>query len=80
MIVKVKLFATLRSYGPTDIKLGESFSVILEDDADVAALLKELKIPKDEAKIIMINGNNRELEDKPKEGDTIAIFPPVGGG
>ncbi|MFX0124954.1 MAG: MoaD/ThiS family protein [Candidatus Hodarchaeota archaeon] len=76
----MKLFATLRSYGPANIKLGESFSVVLEEDADVAALLKILNIPKDEAKLIMINGINGDLGDKPKEGDIIAIFPPVGGG
>lgn len=80
MMVKVKLFATLRHYSPVKVELGESFSVTLEKGADVAILLKKLKIPNDEAKIIMINGNNSEITDKPKEGDTIAIFPPVGGG
>ncbi|UCG01115.1 MAG: MoaD/ThiS family protein [Candidatus Heimdallarchaeota archaeon] len=80
MIVKVKLFATLRSYGPTGIKLGESFPITLEEDAVVAVLLDKLKIPKKEAKLIMINGNNSELGDKLIEGDTIAIFPPIGGG
>ena len=52
----------------------------LEEDADVATLLKMLKIPENEAKIIMINGKNSQIGDKPKEGDIIALFPPVGGG
>ncbi|MFX0209278.1 MAG: MoaD/ThiS family protein [Candidatus Hodarchaeota archaeon] len=80
MMVKVKLFATLRKYGPDGVELGESFSVTLEEGVTVATLLKMLKIPRKEAKIIMINGNNSEIEDKIIEGDTIAIFPPVGGG
>jgi molybdopterin converting factor small subunit len=80
MKVKVKLFATLRNYGPTGVELGESFSVALEEGVTVAALLETLKIPRREAKIIMINGNNSEIGDKLIEGDTIAIFPPVGGG
>jgi len=80
MIVNVKLFATLRSYGPTDVDIGESFEISLENEAVVAGLLQKLKIPKKEAKIIMINGINSELGDKLSEGDIIAIFPPVGGG
>lgn len=80
MIINVKLFATLRKYGPTGIELGESFSVTLEEEVTVATLLETLKIPKIEAKIIMINGINSEVGDNLNEGDTIAIFPPVGGG
>ncbi|MFX1507758.1 MAG: MoaD/ThiS family protein [Promethearchaeota archaeon] len=80
MMVKVKLFATLRDYGPKGVELGKSFSVTLEEGVTVATLLEMLKIPNKEAKIIMINGNNSEVEDKIIEGDTIAIFPPVGGG
>ncbi|MFX1517071.1 MAG: MoaD/ThiS family protein [Promethearchaeota archaeon] len=80
MIVNVKLFATLRNYGPRDVDIGESFTISIDKEAVVAGLLHKLKIPKKEAKIIMINGKNSELGDKISEGDTIAIFPPVGGG
>ena len=80
MIVNVKLFATLRSYGPTDVDLGESFAISLDKGAVVAGLLHKLKIPKKETKIIMINGKNSELDDKLSERDIIAIFPPIGGG
>lgn len=80
MMVKVKLFSTLRNYCPEGVELGESFLVTLEEGVTVATLLEILKIPRKEAKIIMINGNNREIDDKIIEGDTIAIFPPVGGG
>lgn len=80
MIVNVKLFATLRSYGPPDVSLGESFAISLDKEAVVAGLLHKLKIPKKETKIIMINGKNSELGDKLSDGDIIAIFPPVGGG
>ncbi|MFX1249246.1 MAG: MoaD/ThiS family protein [Promethearchaeota archaeon] len=76
----VKLFATLRKYGPIDIKLGDSFPVTLEEDANVATLLRKLKISEDQAKIIMINGNIQELQEKLNGEDVVAIFPPVGGG
>ncbi len=80
MIVKVKLFATLRRYGPPDVKLGENFPVILDESSDINRLLKKLKIPEDQAKIIMINGNISKRQEILKEEDEVAIFPPVGGG
>ncbi|MFW9904843.1 MAG: MoaD/ThiS family protein [Candidatus Thorarchaeota archaeon] len=80
MKVKVKLFATLRNYGPTNVELGESFSVTFEESVTVATLLEILKIPRKEAKLILINGNNGGIENELIEGDTVAIFPPVGGG
>ena len=81
MNVNVKLFATLRKFGPSDVELGESFSVKLDEESpDIAKLLEKLKIPINQTKIIMINGNNSNLGDKLKEGDVIAIFPPIGGG
>ena len=80
MIVKVKLFATLRRYGPPDVKLGENFPVILDESSDINQLLNKLKIPKDQAKIIMINGNISKRQEMLKEEDEVAIFPPVGGG
>lgn len=79
-MVKVKLFATLRKFGPTDVKLGESFPVLLNETADIATLLKQLKITEDQAKIIMINGNPGKIHETLKENDEVAIFPPVGGG
>ncbi|MFX1286544.1 MAG: MoaD/ThiS family protein [Promethearchaeota archaeon] len=80
MIVKVKLFATLRRFGPTNVKLGESFPVSLDEAANIATLLKKLKITEDQAKIIMINGNPGEIRTILKQNDVVAIFPPVGGG
>lgn len=81
MEVYVKLFATLRKYGPTGLGIGENFPLQLNDFATVRMILTELNIPKDEAKIIMVNGNTVNNLDSPlKLGDEVAIFPPVGGG
>jgi len=80
MMVKVKLFASLREFGPTNVKLGESFPVPLDESDDIAALLKKLKITEDQAKIIMINGNPGKMHEKLEENDEVAIFPPIGGG
>ena len=54
--------------------------MILDESSDINRLLKKLKIPKEQAKIIMINGNISKRQEKLKEEDEVAIFPPVGGG
>lgn len=74
MKVTVKLFASLRK---------DRFAV---DDRDyqegsmVGHILAFLHIPEEEAAIIFINGRHAEPDSPLKEGDLLAIFPPVGGG
>lgn len=80
MFVNVKLFATLRRYGPGNDVLGDSFPVLVDDSSTVTVLLEKLKIPKDQAKIVMINGTISKIQEKLQDKDVVAIFPPVGGG
>ncbi len=55
MIVKVKLFATLRKYYP-EVPLGESFNVTLDSGSTIAQLYEHLKIPEEQIKITLVNG------------------------
>ena len=74
MKVTVKLFASLRK---------DRFAV---DDGDyqegttVGHILASLHIPEADAAIIFINGRHGEPDSPLKDGDLLAIFPPVGGG
>lgn len=72
--VTVKLFASLRkdrfAAGDFDYREG----------ATVGHILASLHIPEEEAAIIFINGRHGEPGTPLKEGDVLAIFPPVGGG
>jgi molybdopterin converting factor small subunit len=80
-MVKVKLFATLREFGPKNLEIGESFSVEISENSNVEDLLVKLEIPKEYAKIIMVNGNIiQDYSQLLKSNDDISIFPPVGGG
>jgi molybdopterin synthase sulfur carrier subunit len=74
MKVTVKLFASLRK---------DRFAVDerdYQDGATVGHILASLRIPEEEAAIIFINGRHAEPDSLLKEGDLLAIFPPVGGG
>jgi molybdopterin synthase sulfur carrier subunit len=74
MQVTVKLFATFRA-GRFDVAR-------LEHPAGttVGAIVDALGIPRDEIGILMVSGRHAALDHQPAPGDTISIFPPVGGG
>lgn len=74
MNVTVKLFATLREYGDKIQAMEFPDGMVPEE------IIKVLNIPTEEVAIIMINGRGSKLDTPIKEGDVIALFPPVGGG
>ena len=44
---------------------------------DILALMN---IPREEVSILLINGFHQKPETPVKDGDIVALFPPVGGG
>ena len=79
MIVKVKLFATLRKFLP-GVELGKSSDIPLESGTSIAQLYEVLKIPAEEIKLAYVNGIYCEIDTILQDGDEIGIFPPIGGG
>jgi len=73
--IELRLFATLTRYTPPT---PEAFRV--SRTTTVEGLLSELGIPREETKLIFINGKKRELDYEFSQGDRVGIFPPVGGG
>ncbi len=73
-MIEVRLFATLRE------GRGKVFSLEAADYQYGKDILKEFQIPEDEVAIFLINGFHSKPEDTVKDGDVIALFPPVGGG
>lgn len=81
MNITVRLYATLRKFGPPDLKIGESFKREISQNFNIQDLLNQLGIEREQAKIIMINGVGiTDVYYILKENDEVAIFPPVGGG
>ena len=73
-MVEVRLFAGLRE--------GRGKVQVL-DVADIAVagdIIRRLEIPAEEVAILLINGFHQKPETPVKDGDIVAIFPPVGGG
>jgi molybdopterin converting factor small subunit len=82
--VEVKLFQKFKEYLPPDSKNGKA-TVTLEDGSTLGDLVRLLGIPLEEPKLVIVNGISRGISDtlnvlKLNEGDTVAVFPPSGGG
>ena len=77
--VEVRLYASLQKYRP-GLGIGEPLVIALDDEAKLGNLLDELKVPKEEIAIVMVNGKQEEESYLLRDGDRIGIFPPIAGG
>lgn len=74
MKVTVKLFATFR-LGRFDIESRD-----YPAETKVGDVIKDLDLPEDKLGILMVNNRHVDLDRVLVEGETLAIFPLVGGG
>jgi len=74
--VTVKFFATLREYGPSQE------IIHIPEKSTIQLIFEKYKIPREQRRtIIMVNGNpHQDFNTVLRDGDIIAIFPPIGGG
>ena len=83
MKVKVKLFATLTDYLPPGTR-GNEVSVDVGTEASVAEIIGRFALPEGMTHLVLVNGYFVAREARPnwqlKEGDHLAVWPPVAGG
>ncbi len=72
--IEVRYFATLRIDG----KKKETLEV--QEDTSVKTLLDQIGVSLEDVAILLVNGIRTPPENKLKDGDTVSLFPPVGGG
>lgn len=74
MKITVKLFATFRA-GRFDIETRQ-----YPDETTVEQIIDELQLPREKLGIVMVNSRHVDLDREMHDGETLAIFPLVGGG
>lgn len=82
--ITFKLFATLQDYLPPEGKKTNALTLDLEEGTTVTQLVKRFSLPEKLVHLVLIDGNfvppgeraGRVLRD----GETLAIWPPVAGG
>ena len=74
MKVKIKLFASLRQFGPHEQE------VDLPDNATIEDAINLIKLPEKFPLLKIVNGEHRTAKHPLKDGDELALFPPIAGG
>ncbi|MDW7673292.1 MAG: MoaD/ThiS family protein [Bacillota bacterium] len=79
MAVEVRLFTTLREFLPPE-SIDGVYQYQMEGEKTIKELAAELKLPFPHIHLIMINGEQGNLDSTFRDGDRVGFFPPVGGG
>ncbi len=74
MKITIKLFATLRDFGP------EIQERSISENSTIEKVVKSLNLPEEIPLLTIVNGVHTDPKEMLKEGDVLALFPPVGGG
>lgn len=74
MLITVKLFATFRN---NRFKLAEQEQ---PEGTACRTIMLELGLAEAEIGVVMVNGRHAALDQVLHEGDTVSLFPLVGGG
>ena len=77
MKVQLKCFATLAEGDVCDFR--DSTENDIPEGETVDALVARLGLPKEEIKLIFVNNKRAGFDTVLKDGDQVALAPPVGG-
>jgi molybdopterin converting factor small subunit len=83
MRIRLKLYAGLRDYLPKDA-VDNAVEIDVPEDASPNAIVDRFHVPGKLRHLVLVNGvyAERHERDRPmlKDGDTLAIWPPIAGG
>lgn len=83
MNITLKLFATLSDYLPEPTGTNQ-LDLAVRNGATVDAIIEDYKLPRSLVHLVLVNGVYINPVDRAstilKEGDVLAIWPPIAGG
>ncbi|WP_333842431.1 MoaD/ThiS family protein [Pelomicrobium sp.] len=84
MKVTLKLFAMLQDYLPAEARGERALELTLPEGTTVAAVVERFRLPEKLVHLTLVNGEYVEREARAsrplRDGDVLAIWPPVAGG
>ncbi len=84
MKVTLKLFAMLQDYLPEEARGQRALELCLPEGTTVAAVVEQFRLPEHLVHLTLVNGEYVEREARAsrplRDGDVLAIWPPVAGG
>lgn len=79
MKVELCFYASFAARLPAD-RDGNSCLMEIDEGATVRQLLEKVGLPEDLPKLMFLNGLHAKYDDVLKQGDRLAVFPPIAGG
>ena len=79
MKAEIRLFANFRDFLPPGSK-ASSFFTSFDGEKTVADVMRDLKLPEDVPRIVIVNGLHAEADHVLQDGDVVSLFPPLAGG
>lgn len=83
MDITFKLFAALTDFLPPPARRSNALNVEVDDGLTVTQLIALFALPEKLVHLVLVNGSGIALEDRAdkvlKDGDVLAIWPPVAG-
>ena len=84
MRITFKLYASLTPYLPADARRSNLVPLEVADDASIAQIIEPFGLPEKLVHLVLVNGvyvpPAERLSFVPKNGDVLAIWPPIAGG
>lgn len=84
MKITFKLFATLTDYLPTREKYTNFVELEVPDGSTIGSIIAQHHLPEKWVHLVLVNGTYVAPEQRAahvlKDGDTLAIWPPIAGG
>ena len=84
MKVTFKLYATLSDYLPADARRTNALAMDVAGSTTVAQLIEAQNLPRALVHLVLVNGffiqPGARASHRLKEGDVLAIWPPIAGG
>ncbi|HZV55230.1 MAG TPA: MoaD/ThiS family protein [Rhodocyclaceae bacterium] len=84
MKVTFKLFAMLQDYLPLEARKDNTLTLSLDEDTTIVQVIERFGLPLKSCHLVLIDGNfvppTERTERALKDGETLAIWPPIAGG
>ena len=80
MQITIRLLAGYRRYLPADHDVRAGYTYQVSSGHRVEDILAKLPIPEQDTYTFLLNGSHAQKDQVLQEGDTLAVFPAVGGG
>jgi molybdopterin converting factor small subunit len=74
--IKLSLYASFRAA----IGGKPSVELEIEPDESIGEVLQRLGVPREQTRIVLVNGRHAALADPLQGGEHVAVFPAIGGG